>query len=419
MEHRLGNELRARLAKSRAVALLGPRQAGKSFLLKRLVDQEGGTFIDLDDSLVRQEVAQDPVQYLQARYKKGRLLVVDEAIKVPTVFEAAKILIDRLGSAPSHICLANSGNYLLLKRIRESLAGRVSLLFLYPFSWQECLQSASPPGLLTLIQGRLPSRTLQGRFSKTEIHRSRLERMAWGGYPTPTLLGDEQERIRWADDYVRTYVYPTLVEQFKVADLSAFERCVRFVFANTANLLNVQQLAQQVGVTGPTIRNYLYQLEAMLLIERAEPYSRNPRKRILKRPKIFVVDPLLVQRPLGIHFSIEQARTTGAIGPLYESFIFSEIKKTLHNHGIFHEIFTWRTADQAEVDLVIQTSEGLFPIEIKWKRNLTSRDAKSLHSFLEDYPKAKRGFIVYPGEAITPVTSKVSAIPDSWLFGCG
>lgn len=184
-----------------------------------------------------------------------------------------------------------------------------------------------------------------------------------------------------------------------------------------AQFLNANKLAQSSGISQPTAMNYVQYMEAMMVVKRVPVFFRNPAKRLIKHPKIYTCDPLLINEYLGNHFSVQICVERGQIGQLYETFIFNEIQKTLSNYGLIAGIFTWRTQDGAEVDIVLSSTNGLIPIETKWSNRLTSKDASGLHSFMECYPEVKHGYIVYPGEGIQKVSPKVTAVPDWWFLG--
>jgi len=118
------------------------------------------------------------------------------------------------------------------------------------------------------------------------------------------------------------------------------------------------------------------------------------------------------------NFSIQKAIDQEDIGRIYEGFVFAELKKTISHYDLPAQSFMWRTQDKAEVDIVLSAPKRIIPLEVKWSTQPTRRDASGLLSFLEDYPEAKRGYIVYPGETLQPIHRKIMAIPDWWLFGC-
>ncbi|MBL7073264.1 MAG: ATP-binding protein [Candidatus Omnitrophica bacterium] len=417
MDRHIEKILISRLKTWRSVALLGARQVGKSYLLQKILKTHPGTLISLDDPLERQEAARDPVRYVERYFQPGKYLFIDEAARVPEIFSAVKILVDRNDPKPTGICLANSGNYLLLRKIKESLAGRVSLLPIYPLSWQEFSHSNKVPGLIEIINNKKP-KEITCSSKLTEIKRQREERIMWGGFPSPALNNDTQSRMLWIRDYLRTYVLPLVVEQFNIRDSMAFEQLSRLLTLMTAQFLNTNKLAVTSGISQPTAMNYFYYLEAMMIARRAPIFFRNPTKRLVKHPKIHICDTLLINECYGNNFSLHTALERGHIGALYESFIFNEIQKTLSNYDLFGECFTWRTQDGAEADIVLSTSKGIIPLEIKWSKRLTKKDTSGLESFMDSYRETKFGYIVYPGETIQKITKNIFAIPDWWLFGC-
>lgn len=417
MKRNAENILTKRLTEDRSVALLGPRQVGKSYLLRMIMENTGGTYINLDDPLLREEIARDPLGYLKRQYTAATPLFIDEAAKVPSIFDAIKILIDEQGSRPSKICLANSGNYLLLKRVKESLAGRITLLSLYPLSWREFSKGENQPALMSLLQEGKINLPITQPTSFTEVERMRSERLLWGGYPVPALSKDPEARIRWISDYFKTYVFPILIEQFNIRAVEAFEKCTRLLFLQSSQVLNYHRLAQEAGISHPTATSYVHQLRAMMLIVTLDAYLKNPRKRLLKHPKIHVVDPLLLHYSFGTNFNLQIAKERGNLGAIYESFITFEIIKLLENHGIPNQLYSWRTADKAEVDLVLEALGKTIPLEIKLSENLTRKDASGLHAFLEDNPQVPQGYIIYPGREVQQISPQVTALPDWWLLG--
>ncbi|MBI4597803.1 MAG: ATP-binding protein [Candidatus Omnitrophica bacterium] len=405
-----------RLNTWRSVALLGARQVGKSYALQQMLHTHPGTLFSLDDPNERQEAARDPLRYVEQRYRKGRYLVIDEAARVPEIFSAVKILVDRHDPKPTGICLANSGNYLRLRNIKESLAGRVSLVSMYSLSWQELASSSRRPGLVSLFaSGHAPLR-IPRPASLTQLNRQREERLLWGGMPAPALQPEPESRILWARDYVRTYILPLVVEQFHIRESLAFEQAARSIMLCSGRFFNANQLASSVGVSQPTLQHYAHILQAMMVVQFVPVFFRNLNKRLVKQPKVYVMDPLLLNQSLD-SFSFHRAINTHEIGRLYEVFVFAELQKTIANYGLFAETFTWRTQDQAEVDIVISAPKGLLPFEVTWSQRPTKRDASGLLAFLDDHPDAKHGYIIYPGQTVQRITPHITALPDWWLFG--
>ncbi len=415
MKRKMEDILVERIQRERACAIIGPRQVGKSYLLKEILKNRPGQYISLDDPILRSEIERDPYNYLKSRLQPDQFLFIDEPAKTPAIFDALKMIIDSKGSQPSKICIANSGNYLLLRKIKESLAGRISLMTLHPFSFSELLGGSNDSGLNRLIDSKVDALDVPEKVDHVEINRLRDQMLVWGGYPLPALASERDFRIRWIRDYLTTYVFPILIEQFQIRNLAAFEKFVRLLFIQSGKLLNKNKLALAVGVSQPTIDNFLYQLKAMMLIETFDVYHRNPKKRLVKQNKVIAVDPLLMHNALNTNFSNETAKELQYFGAIYESFISMELLKILHNSGTIFDAYYWRTQDGAEVDVIIEAKGKTFPFEIKAKSRINKRDASGLISFLADHPEIQNGYIIYPGRETLQVHPKVWALPD-WLL---
>ncbi|MBI2974853.1 MAG: DUF4143 domain-containing protein [Deltaproteobacteria bacterium] len=291
------------------------------------------------------------------------------------------------------------------------------MLSIYPLSWQEFVGSDRRPGLLEIFENNLPGKA-EPPISLAEIDRSREERLLWGGYPMPALLQDRDSRIIWVNDYVRTYILPLVVEQFNIRDITAFDRSAQILFTQSAQFFNASKLAQITGVSQPTASDYAYFLQAMMVTTFVNSFLHSPFKRLVKQPKTYTVDPLLLHQPLGTGFSIQTTIDRNQIGHIYETFIFNEMQKTVANYGKVAEFHSWRTEDKAEVDIILSTADGVVPFEVKWSSKLTNRDISGLKSFLKAYPDIKNGYVIYRGEQIEQMTDRIVAIPDWWLLGC-
>jgi hypothetical protein len=401
----------------RCCALLGPRQVGKSFLLQDAAARRGGAYHSLDDPLLRAEVARDPLGWLDRVRTRGRLFVIDEAVKCPEIFSAVKVVVDREDPKPTQIALAGSANYLLVRSIRESLAGRVALLWLHPVSWAEVSGDGVLPQMELLPRPKELARLFRsaGRRTRTEVDRQRELLLTRGGFPAVVMNGTEGFARQWASSYFSTYLLPLSLDLFRIAQPAAYERLFRLLVLRSGQLVNYSDLARGAGISVPTVQSYVEYLRAMMVLEELPPFFRNLGKRLVKAPKVHVCDPLLLLEAAGGRYSLDWLRTMGLAGPLYESWIVSEIRRNAHYGGSFHRYSFWRTADGAEVDLIVEAGGRSIPIEIKFAPMISRRDLSGLRSFLEA-GGGDIGYVVYTGHEMNEVDKGIWALPDSALL---
>ena len=313
------------------LAFTGPRQSGKTTLARTLfADRE---YVTLED-LVEQEFAlSDPRGFL-ARFRDGA--VIDEAQRCPALFSYLQGVVDdrrRMGD----FILTGSQQFGLRSGISQSLAGRVGLVQLLPFSQAE-LRAA----------GRVPQS---------------LDELLWqGGYP-PLYDRDIPPHL-WFPNYVATYVERDVRQLLTVRDLDLFQRFIKLCAARTGQLLNLSSLAVDCGISHTTAREWLSVLEASYLVVRLPPYFRNFGKRLVKTPKLYFLDVGLAAWLLGIRDA--QTLSTHAMrGALFETWVVCELIKERFNAGQPMDLYFWRDNVGHEVDVVFESEGKLQPIEIK------------------------------------------------------
>ncbi|RME57823.1 MAG: ATP-binding protein, partial [Candidatus Dadabacteria bacterium] len=284
-----------RISRFRGVVLTGARQVGKTFVLKELVKDQGGVYMSFDDPLILREAQRDPLGWIRRVRKPGELFIIDEAVKCPEIFSAVKVVIDYEDPTPSKIILASSGNYLLVRKIKESLAGRVALLSLYPLSWREALGSKlvrdssnlsllfSPDKLIKIERKRLVS----------DLERERTAFLLSGGFPEIwNNISSYSFRNQWAKSYFMSYLLPLASTLFTISKQDVFARLFEHISLLTSQLLNYSNIARKCGVSSPTVKSYLHYLNAMEVIKEVPQFFKNPRKRLVKMQKIYVLDPI-------------------------------------------------------------------------------------------------------------------------------
>ena len=313
------------------LAITGPRQSGKTTLAQATFPNK--RYVSLEDLDEREFADQDPRGFL-ARFPDGAIL--DEIQRCPNLFPYLQTRVDaekRMGL----FVLTGSQQFGLMSNITQTLAGRVGLIQLLPFSLQE-LQAANEPILS-------------------------LDDILWRGM-YPPIHDRNLAPEKWFANYVMTYLERDVRQVLEVQSLSLFQRFIKMCAARVGQLINMSSLAIDCGVSHNTIRSWLSVLEAGYVVFMLQPHHQNFGKRLVKTPKLYFYDTGLAAFLLGIrdteHLSIHSAR-----GSLFENMVVSELLKQRYNQGLTSNLYFWRNNIGDEVDVVIEHGEKLMPIEIK------------------------------------------------------
>ena len=376
-ERRLSPVLERRLEEVPAVVLLGPRQAGKTTLALALGEERGALYLDLESEQDRAKLA-EPELYLADRL--DRLVVLDEIHRAPGIFLVLRGLIDRArrgGRRSGLYLLLGSASLDLLRQSGETLAGRVSYLELHPFDLLE--------------------------VGATAADRDRL----WlrGGFPESFLATSDARSLRWRQDFVRAYLERDIPQFGPRIPAERLRRFWTMLAHQQGGLLNVAQLARNVGVDAKTAAAHIDLLVDLLLVRRLPSWHANVGKRLVKSPKVFVRDSGLVHALLGIGEK-EALMSHPVVGTSWEGFAVEQLLAVAPD-GI--QGYFYRTSGGAEIDLVLTFPGGrLWAVEIK--RSLTPRPERGFHSACTDLEPERR-FVVYPGEEAYPLNHDVQAVP--------
>lgn len=331
-----------------AVLVTGPRQSGKTTLLREELGEDAG-YVTFDDPLERDFARSDPQGFLD-RFE-DRPAILDEVQYVPEIFQYLKIRIDRNREARGRWLLTGSQHFGLMASVTESLAGRVGILELLPLAVPE-----------------IPAEFRGGA-----------EEAVWlGGYPEPRLR--PEARDLWMSSYIRTYVERDVRQLHNVQDLRAFETFVSLAASRHGQELNMASLSRESGISQPTVKSWLGALEAAYLVHLLPPYFENFGKRLVRSPKLYYLDSALACT-LTRQPSPEAALAGAMGGALFEGLVVTEAVKCFANAGRRPELYFWRSHDGLEVDLLLPTADGLVPIEIKSTATPTARHAAVLDRF--------------------------------------
>ena len=372
------------LGRGKSVLLLGPRQTGKTTLIR-------GNKADLEITLllskVRRQYEVDPDQLIRevkALHKKNGkppLIVIDEVQKVPALMDGVQYLIDE--GFGQFILTGSSARKLRTGKHVNLLPGRVIQLRLDPFTIEEF------------------------QYEFVECY------LKYGSLPAISLEKDPLFREEELDSYVDLYLEDEVRAEALVRDIGSFENFLRLAAVESGNIVNMEKISQDVGVAASTISSYYQILEDCLIVERVEPYTKSvTRKKLIRSPIYLFFDLGLRRLAAGEQASLPQKH----LGALFEQFVGLELIRWARLQEKKTSILFWRDANGPEVDWIIKCGETLIPIEVKWTETPSLRDAKHLELFLREYPQAKKAFVVCRVEKPQLLKEGIEAISWKQLY---
>lgn len=350
IQRAIENSIQRILKQYKVILLTGPRQVGKTTLLQK----QYGTkykYVNLDNINDLTLAKSDQQLFFQ---KFSMPLIIDEVQYAPELFRQIKYLIDQ-GDEKGKVILTGSQTYNLLHGTSESLAGRIAILSMPSLSLREITKSSKNAPYL-------PS--LADLEARENLSWNDIWKILQRGF-MPTLQDETMEWELYYSNYVRTYIEKDIRQIVNIKDESSFYKFLVALAARTGQMLVLNELAAQVGVSAPTIKNWISLLETSGIIRLLMPYHNNFTKRLVKTPKVFFMDTGLVCFLLG--WNTPQVLANGAMaGNIFETFVVSEIFKGYLNAGRdINNIFYYRDHDQKEIDLLIKDGDVLYPIEVK------------------------------------------------------
>ena len=363
-----------RLASFPAVALIGPRQVGKTTLAETIAADRPSIYLDLESAADRARLS-DPAMFLGMH--EDKLVILDEVHRLPGLFRELRGLIDRgrrKGSGNGRFLLLGSASMDLLRQSGESLAGRIAYVELAPF------------GVL-------------------EVPEAEQERL-WirGGFPLSFLADDERQSMIWRENFIRTYLERDIPELGPRIPAETLHRFWTMLAHGQGGLLNAAQLARSLAVDGKTVARYLDLMVDLLLVRRLRPYHANVRKRLVKSPKVYVRDSGIAHALLGIG-NLDTLLGHPVAGASWEGFV---IENLLAVAPATTRAGFYRTSAGAEIDLILEWPGGkVWAIEIKL--GLAPRPGKGFHNAIQDIGPEK-SFVVYAGRDRYPLGENIEAI---------
>ena len=359
----------------KSVAVTGPRQSGKTTLVKTLFPDK--TYLSLENPDTRRFAIEDPRGFLK-RYESGAIF--DEVQRTPELFSYLQEVLDQ-SSEPGRFILTGSNNFLLQQNISQSLAGRIAILNLLPFSTVEL-------------------------FSDQQTAPDENELILKGLYPPIYDLNIPPED--WFPNYLRTYIDRDVRQIKNITDLIVFERFIRLLAGRTGQELNLTSMAVETGVDTKTIQSWIGILESSFIIYLLRPHYKNFNKTLVKRPKVYFYDTGLVCSLLGI-ITLGQLLQHPLRGSLFECLVITELLKKRTNAGKQINLYYWRDKTGHEVDVIVDNGTSLLPLEIKAGKTINSEFFKSL-TYWNKLSEEKSAFIVYAGDQEEDRSNGISVI---------
>jgi hypothetical protein len=394
------------LADTPVACLLGPRQVGKTTLARQL--EPGRTYLSFDDATLLHTARQDPTGFVLGLPKR---VTLDEVQRVPELLPAIKASVDT-DRTPGRFLLTGSANLLLLPDVQESLAGRMEILHLHPLCEQEKQRSGGSPLIQRLLDGHIKPEIAQQQGVVSGLAKTVCE----GGYPEPLTRSPARAR-QWHRQYIKAIIQRDVKDIAAIRDEDELLRLIELLAHRTASLLNYSNLAKELGTHRETAEKYLAILERLFLVRRLPAWHRNQAKRLIKTPKVHLVDSGLTATLSGL--TEEQWHTDSTtFGPLLESFAVQQLICQADWHNRELRFSHYRDKDQVEVDLVIERGREIWGVEVKKAAGIQPKDGAGLSRLAAQAGKQFRGgILLYAGNnTLALATPNCFAVPLDALW---
>lgn len=394
------------LSDTPAVLIHGPRQCGKTTLAQIVGKRLGYAYLSFDDEVTLTAATADPVGFVGDLPER---VILDEVQRAPGIFMTLKTAVDRRRT-PGRFLMTGSANVLLVPKLADSLAGRLEILRLHPLA--QCELAGRDSSFLAALFGRG-----FGTGTHERLGRELAERVAAGGYPAALARSAARRREAWYREYIETLVQRDVRDLARIRSLDTLPRLLALAAGQTANLVNISELAGPFQVTRPTIRDYVTLLAQVFVLEELPPWHSNRMKRLVKTPKLHMGDTGLACALLGLDAeALWEDRP--ALGPLLETFVFQELRRHASWQEDLIRFHHFRDRDMAEVDIVLERRAGqIAGVEVKAAATVTPADFRGLNK-LKDAAGERfvRGVVLYDGETSASFGDRLHAVPIRALW---
>ena len=365
IERAISEKIRVSAMQVPVVTVLGPRQAGKTTLVRALFPEY--TYVNLEDRATRELAENDYIGFFS---KYSEPMIIDEVQRVPELLSAIQVKVDEDRRRNGRFILTGSHQPRLREAVAQSLAGRTTIHTLLPLSYEEIKNA-----------------------SRTET----LDESIIRGFMPELYLENTREPYVYYRDYLDTYVEKDLRQMISVKDLNAFLRFITLLAGRVGQVVNLSSLSGEVGGSSTTLGQWLSVLEDSFIVFRLQPYFSNISKRIVKSPKIYFSEPGLAAYLLGIE-TARQASRDPLRGNLFENIVVLEALKSRLNDNKEPNLFYMRTEKGVEIDLILKKEGMLYPYEVKSSMTPNREFASNMKSFCEKEANAMGMCVIYCGE---------------------
>ena len=385
------------------VAILGVRQCGKTTLLKMLPKQ--WRIFDLEKSSDYQLVAQDTDLFFRLNQN---LIAIDESQLLPELFPSLRVAIDNDRNTTGRFVITGSSSPELIKSISESLAGRIAIIELAPFSLSEAFENQLSDFYAFVLSKEKPDSYRQKIKPEVEISKAH-EYWLKGGYPEPWTKNNSRFTKLWMQNYVQTYIERDILRIFPVLNLQKYKLFIQMLANLSGQIINYSTVARTLGVSQPTVREYFQIAHGTFIWRNIPSYEKNATKRIVKHPKGYLRDSGLHHFMLH-QYSLSDLLVHPLMGSSWEALVIENIIRGFTAMGAHFDYYYYRTGAGAEVDLVLEGEFGLIPFEIKYKQSVSLKELRGLKDFIKE-KKCRYGFVINNNEKVTLIDENIIGLP--------
>lgn len=406
IDRHINNNILEAIRDTPVIFLSGPRQTGKTTLVRKLAEQLKIRYITLDDDVTLLAAQHDPSGFIQSIDRA----VIDEIQRAPKLLMSIKKNIDE-NRLPGRFLLTGSANLMALPKVADSLAGRMETLRLYPLSQSEINGNND-----NWIDAAFANIILENKAIQT--YDELVNIVLTGGYPEMLNRTSPKRRSTWARQYIEAIVLRDVQDIAEVGKLDALPRLLQALGHNSGQLCNYSRLGAELGLNHKTVASYMDVFEHMFLLKRVPAWAKTGIKRLIKTPKIQFLDSGLLASLIGVNSNkIDQNRTV--FGNLLETFVYAELLKHTTTAEDNYKILYYRDTEKVEVDFIIENSMGdSVAIEVKAAVSIQPGDLLGLKRFSDLVGhKLKLSLILYAGDKILPLGDNIWAVPVSSLWG--